>query len=63
MVVVGCCIIPSWPGVLNLDIPDLPHTVNQLHVAAKYIGDYVDSLRPDLIGTQSHHKIKIISQS
>ena len=50
MVVVGVCIIPSWPGVLNLDIPGLPDGVAQLHVAAKYIGDYVSDLKPELIG-------------
>ena len=50
MVVVGVCLVPSWPGVLDLDIPDLPDNVTQLHVAAKYIGDYVSDLKPDLIG-------------
>ena len=50
MVVVGCCVIPSWPGVLDLDLPDLPDSAQQLHVAAKYIGDHVADLKPDMIG-------------
>ena len=50
MVVVGVCLVPSWPGVLNLDLPGLPDNITQLHVAAKYIGDYVADLKPDLIG-------------
>ena len=50
MVVVGCCILPSWPGVLDLDLPFLPESAHQLHVAAKYIGDHVADLKPDMIG-------------
>ena len=50
MVVVGCCLVPSWPGVLDLDLPDLPDSAQQLHVAAKYIGDHVADLKPDIIG-------------
>ena len=50
MVIVGCCTVPSWPGVLDLDMEDLPDSAHQLHVAAKYIGDYVHDLRPDIIG-------------
>ena len=50
MVVVGCCVVPSWPGVLDLDLPDLPDSAQQLHVAAKYIGDHVVDLKPDMIG-------------
>ena len=50
MVVVGCCVVPSWPGVLDLDLPDLPDSAQQLHVAAKYIGDHVADLKPDIIG-------------
>ena len=50
MVVVGCCVVPSWPGVLDLDLPDLPDSAQQLHVAAKYIGDHVADLKPDMIG-------------
>ena len=47
---VGCCVVPSWPGVLDLDLPDLPESAQQLHVAAKYIGDHVADLKPDIIG-------------
>ena len=54
MVVVGCCVVPSWPGVLDLDLADLPDTCHQLHVAAKYIGDHVHDLRPDMIVLVSH---------
>ena len=50
MVIVGCCTVPSWPGVLDLDLEDLPDSAHQLHVGAKYIGDYVQELRPDIIG-------------
>ena len=31
-------------------MPDLPDSAHQLHVAAKYVGDYVTDLRPDIIG-------------
>ena len=57
MVVVGCCVVPSWPGVLDLDLADLPDTCHQLHVAAKYIGDHVHDLRPDMIVLVSHRYI------
>ena len=50
MVIIGCCTVPSWPGVLDLDLPDLPDSAQQLHVAAKYIGDHVADLKPDIIG-------------
>ena len=46
------------PGVLDLDMPDLPDSAHQLHVAAKYVGDYVADLRPDIVGMlliSSHH--------
>ena len=52
MVIVGCCTVPSWPGVLDLDMEDLPDSAHQLHVAAKYIGDYVHDLRPDIVGEE-----------
>ena len=63
MVVVGVCLVPSWPGVLNLDLPGLPDNITQLHVAAKYIGDYVADLKPDLIGNKyrDHLRDSIIS--
>ena len=38
MVVVGACLVPSWPGVLDLDLPELPDTAERLHVSAKYLG-------------------------
>ncbi len=38
-------------GVLDLDLPDLPAQADQLHVAAKYLGDHVAELR---LAPQSH---------
>ena len=35
-----CCV-----GVLDLDLGELPPQADQLHVAAKYLGDHVAELR------------------
>ena len=59
MVIIGCCTVPSWPGVLDLDMEDIPDSAHQLHVSAKYIGDYVHDLRPDIIGNVTCRSDKI----
>ena len=41
-----CCV-----GVLDLDLGELPPQADQLHVAAKYLGDHVAELRT--VHTQS----------
>ena len=70
MVLVGCCVVPSWPGLsileqtpfvefshpglLDLDVGDLPDCAEQLHVSAKHLGDWVADQRPDLLLLVTH---------
>ena len=67
MVLVGCCLVPSWPGglsppgppppsagLLDLDLLELPDSAEQLHISAKQLGDWVVDQRPDLLMLISH---------
>ena len=38
-------------------MPDLPDAAEQLHVSAKYLGDYVADHRPDIILLVSHRGV------
>lgn len=57
MVLVGCCVVPSWPGLLDLDLDDLPDCAEQLHISAKHLGDWVADQRPDLLLLVSHQGV------
>ena len=44
----------SDPGLLDLDLGDLPDCAEQLHVSAKHLGDWVADQRPDLLLLVTH---------
>ena len=48
-----------FKGILDLDMPDLPDSVEQLHVSSKYLGDYAADHRPDLILLVSHRGVSL----
>ncbi|XP_023342998.1 uncharacterized protein LOC111712576 [Eurytemora carolleeae] len=62
MVVLACCIVPSYPGILDLDDPRIPDSADNLHIAAKYLGDHVTELNPDLLVLISHRSPRIPDQ-
>ena len=41
-------------GLLDLDLDDLPDCAEQLHISAKYLGDWVADQRPDILLLVSH---------
>lgn len=58
MVLVGCVVVPSWPGVMCVDPPFSPGSAGEgalhLHTAGKQLGDWVRDQRADIILLVSH---------
>jgi hypothetical protein len=44
-------------GLLDLDLPDLPDSAEQLHTSARRLGDWVADQRPDLLLLVSHQGV------
>ena len=58
MVLVGCVVVPSWPGVMSVEPPLPPGSAGEgalhLHTAGKQLGDWVRDQRVDIILLVSH---------
>ena len=59
MVLIGAAILPHSSLILDPTLEDLPPGVEELHTAAKYVGDYVKDHEPDVIVLASPHGINL----
>ncbi len=49
MVLIGAAILPHASMILDPTLEEAPAGVDELHAAAKYVGDYVRDHEPDII--------------
>lgn len=49
MVLIGAAILPHASMILDPTLEEAPAGVDELHSAAKYVGDYVRDHEPDII--------------
>lgn len=59
MVLIGAAILPHSSLILDPTLEDLPPGAEELHVAAKYVGDYVKDHEPDIIVMATPHGINL----
>ena len=59
MVLIGAAILPHSSFILDPTLEDLPPGAEELHVAAKYVGDYVKDHEPDVIVMATPHGINL----
>lgn len=59
MVLIGAAILPHSSLILDPTLEDLPPGAEELHVAAKYVGDYVKDHEPDVIVMATPHGINL----
>mgnify|MGYP001318700453 CR=1 FL=1 len=59
MVLIGAAILPHSSLILDPTLEDLPPGAEELHTAAKYVGDYVKDHEPDVIVLASPHGINL----
>ena len=59
MVLIGCAILPHGSMILDPTIDDIPAGVDELHSAAKYVGDYVRDHEPDIIVIATPHGLNL----
>jgi len=59
MVLIGCSILPHGSMILDPTVLDLPSGSDELHTAAKYVGDYLRDHEPDIVVLATPHGINI----
>ena len=59
MVLIGCSILPHGSMILDPTVLDLPAGCDELHTAAKYVGDYLRDHEPDIVVLATPHGINI----
>ena len=59
MVLIGAAILPHSSLILDPTLEDLPPGAEELHTAAKYVGDYVKDHEPDIIVMATPHGINL----
>jgi hypothetical protein len=59
MVLIGAAILPHGSLILDPTLEDLPPGAEELHTAAKYVGDYVRDHEPDIIVIATPHGINL----
>ncbi|XP_059093022.1 uncharacterized protein LOC131888237 [Tigriopus californicus] len=59
MVLIGSAILPHASMILDPTLEDVPTGVDELHSAAKYIGDYVRDHEPDIIVLATPHGLNL----
>ena len=59
MVLIGAAILPHSSLILDPTLEDLPPGAEELHTAAKYVGDYVKDHEPDVIVMATPHGINL----
>ncbi len=59
MVLIGAAILPHGSMILDPTVEDLPAGAEELHTAAKYVGDYVRDHEPDIIVMATPHGINL----
>ena len=55
----GAAILPHGSIILDPTLEDLPPGAEELHVASKYVGDYVKDHEPDIIVMATPHGINL----
>ena len=59
MVLIGCAIIPHGAMILDPTLEDIPTGVDELHGAAKFVGDYVRDHEPDIVVLATPHGLNL----
>ena len=59
MVLIGMSILPHGSMILDPTVLDLPSGCDELHTAAKYVGDYLRDHEPDIVVLATPHGINI----
>nr|XP_040579530.1 uncharacterized protein LOC121128018 [Lepeophtheirus salmonis] len=59
MVLIGSAILPHGSMILDPTMEEIPPGVDELHTAAKYVGDYVRDHEPDIIVLATPHGINL----
>ena len=59
MVLVGAAIMPHASMILDPTLDDIPPGVDELHSAAKYVGDIIRELEPDVIVLATPHGLNL----
>ena len=59
MVLVGAAIMPHASMILDPTLDDIPPGVDELHSAAKYVGDVIRELEPDVIVLATPHGLNL----
>lgn len=59
MVLVGAAILPHASMILDPTLDDIPSGVDELHTAAKYVGDVIRDYEPDLIVLATPHGLNL----
>ena len=49
MVFIGAAILPNGSMILDPTMEEVPDGVDELHTAAKFVGDYIRDHEPDII--------------
>ena len=59
MVLVGAAILPHASMILDPTLDDIPSGVDELHTAAKYVGDVIRDYEPDLVVLATPHGLNL----
>lgn len=59
MVLIGAAILPHASLILDPTMEDIPAGVDELHAAAKFVGDHVRENEPDIIVLATPHGVNL----
>jgi aromatic ring-opening dioxygenase LigB subunit len=59
MVLVGAAILPHASMILDPTLEDIPPGIDELHSAAKYVGDVIRDHEPDVIVLATPHGLNL----
>ena len=59
MVLVGAAILPHASMILDPTLEDIPSGIDELHTAAKYVGDVIRDHEPDLVVLATPHGLNL----
>jgi len=59
MVLIGAAILPHAAMILDPTMEECPAGVDELHAAAKYVGDYVKDHEPDIVVLATPHGLNL----
>ena len=59
MVFIGAAILPNGSMILDPTMEEVPDGVDELHTAAKFVGDYVRDHEPDIVVLATGHGINL----